>query len=491
VLVAAIAAVAASPAGAAWSGNHSGHANSAAANLTVVDAPVADVSGRTASVSWNAAGAGAPASGYTVKRYGDTGEVEPAGSCSGTVNALACTESIVPPGTWTYSVRPVRGNWTGPESQISDAVTVAAPSLVLANDVVTSFPTSLGGGLNGFAAGQSVTFRLDDPDTGPMLGGTMTPATIPAGGGASVSVTIPAGTSNGAHTVFAVGSGGDRAQREITVTAPKVTDSVIAKSAGGRAGSIRAGGTYHAYANVSGQGNPPAGLATLRADLSALTNGQASAALSHGSYTVAGQPYNYRTAQLTARASLTAGTQAYSVRLTDSGGTQTTSPFSVTVDNTKPTGTDVQTTNAGTAGRAEAGDTISFTYSEPMEQVSILAGWSGSATNVVVRLNNAANDTVQIYNATNSTQLRLGTVSLAAADYTTANRTFGAAGTPSTMTMSGSTVTVTLGTASGTTTTAANSSAMLWTPSASATDAAGNTAATSATTESGGADKNF
>src|SRR5438874_1204300 len=83
------------------------------------------------------------------------------------------------------------------------------------------------------------------------------------------------------------------------------------------------------------------------------------------------------------------GTNTYSITCTDNAsnaGTQ--SGFAVTVDNTAPTGTDVQTTNAsgGTVGRAELGDTITLTFSEPMDPNSVLAGWGGASTNVVLRL---------------------------------------------------------------------------------------------------------
>jgi len=489
----AVALAAAPPAPASWGQGNGGQAASVAKQLGTVSAPTASVSGRSVTLTWTAPGGGAPPSGYTVQRYDASTGTAAGGSCSGTVAGLTCTDAGVPSGGWTYAVKPVRANWSGAESAQSGPVTVAAPSLTLNATTVTSFPTALTGQLSDFVGGQTVTYRLDDPSSGQALSGTTTPSTIPAGGSANVSVTIPAGTANGSHTVYAIGSGGDEASRAITVNAPKVTASVIAKSAGGRTGTIRAGGTYHVYANVSGSGSPPAGLATLTADVSALTSGGTAIALSHGAWTVAGQTYNYRSAQQTAGAAVTAGTKPYSLKLTDSGGTQTTSSYTVNVDNTKPTATDVQTTNAaaGTTGRAEAGDTLILSYSEQMEETSILAGWNGSATNVVVRLNNSTTDNVTIYNATNTAALPLGTVNLAASDYTTANRTFGLTGTPSTMAMSGPTLTITLGTASGAVTTAASPTAMIWTPSATATDAAGNAATTTAATESGASDKNF
>ena len=73
---------------------------------------------------------------------------------------------------------------------------------------------------------------------------------------------------------------------------------------------------------------------------------------------------------------------------------------------------------------------------------------------------------------------------------------FGATGTPSTMTMSGNSITITLGKQSAVglgvdATTAGANGTMSWGPSATATDRAGNAASTAAATESGAADKEF
>ncbi len=479
---------------ASWSANGPGRGYSSARTLGSPATPTTSASGRQVTVNWSAPSTGAPPTGYIVKRYDNSNNQATIGSaCSGTVTGTSCTETSVPAGTWTYTVTAARGNWRGNESPKSSSVTIAAPDLTLSPTTVTSFPASLSGQITSFTVGQTITYRLDDPSTGTVLTGSTTPSTVPANGQATVSVTMPAGTSNGSHTVYAVGSGGETASRGITVDAPKVTASVIAKSNGGRAGKIRQGGTYYVFANVSGSGSPPTGLASLTADVSTVTTGQTAAPLSNGSFTVGGQSYNYRSAVLTANATLSEGSKAYTVRLTDSGGTVTNSNYSVTVDNTRPTATDVQTTNVsgGTTGRAEPGDTMTLTFSEQMEETSVLAGWSGAATNVVVRLNNSTTDTVTIFNASNATQLPLGTINLARTDYTASSRTFGATGTPSTMVMSGNEVTLTLGTASGSVTTAAAASAMTWTPATGATDVAGNTAQTTSATESGASDLNF
>lgn len=275
--------------------------------------------------------------------------------------------------------------------------------------------------------------------------------------------------------------------------APSASESVIAKAAGGLTGAIKKAGTYYVYANVSDTGNPASGVSTVTANVSSITSGSTAVALAAGSFTAGGVTYNRRSASLTAGSSLAAGSYSYSLTLTDvAGNSATQSGFGVTVDNTAPSGTDVQTTNGGSiAGRADAGDKIAFTFSGEIDPSSILSGWTGAATNVVVRLNNATNDTVTVFNATNATQLPLGSINLGRSDYTTANVTFGATGTASSMVLSGSTVTITLGTQSAAATTAAASGTMSWTPSASATDAAGNAVSTTAATESGAADKDF
>jgi len=278
--------------------------------------------------------------------------------------------------------------------------------------------------------------------------------------------------------------------------APSASASAIGKTAGGVAGQIKQGGTYYVYAEVGDSGNPASGVSGVKANVSTITSGSTAVSLAAGSYSVGAVSYNYRSSSLTAGSTLAAGSYAYSLTMTDAAGNSATkSGFSVTVDNSAPAGSDIQATNGGSiAGRAEAGDKMSFTFSAEIDPNSVLAGWNGGGTSVVVHLNNGAgssNDTVTIFNAANTTQLPLGSVSLGRADYTSASLTFGATGTASSMTMSGNTVTITLGTQSAAATTAASTGTMSWTPSATATDAAGNAVSTTAVTESGTADREF
>jgi hypothetical protein len=276
--------------------------------------------------------------------------------------------------------------------------------------------------------------------------------------------------------------------------APSVSATVIAKTTGYNAAFVKQGGTYNVYANVADTGNPASGINAVTADVSAITTGATSVALVAGSFTAEGTAYGYRSASRTADNPLAAGSKSFSVSSTDvAGNNRLQTGYSVTVDNTVPSASDVQAVNGGSiVGRPEQNDTITYTFSEPIDPQSILAGWTGTATNVVVRINNTApDDTMLIFNSANTTQLPFGSVSLARNDYVNANRTFGATGTASSMVRTASTITITLGTQSGAGTTASANSTMAWTPSTTPYDRAGNTMSATAANESGAADKEF
>jgi hypothetical protein len=275
------------------------------------------------------------------------------------------------------------------------------------------------------------------------------------------------------------------------VTPPTVASSVISKSVPYLPGHIAQGGTYHVYANVTDAGS---GVSTVRANVSTVTTGQTSLALVAGSFSIGGVGYGYRSAAVTANVTLAAGAKAYTITATDvATNSVTQGGFSVNVDNTRPTGSAVSTANGGTiVGRPEAGDSVTFTFSEIMDPQSVLAGWTGSAMSVVVRIANAGGgDTLTVRNAANSALLPLGSVNLGGTGYVTAQRDFGATGTPSTMVQSGASITIALGTASGATTTQPGTTTMSWTPATGATDRAANTCMTTAVTEAAPADVEF
>jgi hypothetical protein len=307
---------------------------------------------------------------------------------------------------------------------------------------------------------------------------------------AAVGVQLSAAT-------FSAGSAnpGDALSAHADWTAPTAA-SAISKTAGGLDGAIKQGGSYYVYASAADGGNPASGVATVSGNVSSLSSAGGSVALVAGSYTADGASYNYRSAALTAKSTLSAGAYSYSLALADAAGNSATqSGFAVTVDNTVPSASDVQAVNVGggTAGKPELGDQLVLTFSEPTDPNSVLAGWSGAAMSVVVRITEggASSDALTVRNTTNSAQLPLGSVNLARTDVVTATRDFGASGTTAQMAMSGNAIAITLGTPRGTTGTAAAAAAMIWTPSATATDAAGNAASTTARTETGTADLDF
>jgi len=278
--------------------------------------------------------------------------------------------------------------------------------------------------------------------------------------------------------------------------APTVSATVVAKSGQYFAGFTKQGGTYYVYANASDAGTPASGIASIQADVSVLTAGATAVPLGAGTYTVEGVTYGYRSAALTVRNPLAAGSRTYTLTSTDNAGnSRVQSGSTTTVDNTSPTAADIQTTNGGaTVGRIEQGDTIILTFSEVIDPESILAGWTGAATDVVVRFaDNGNNDTAEVWNAANTSQLALGSVNTKA-NVVSGAATAGASGTASRMVLdtATSTVTVTLGTvAGGPLNTDLGNNKMMWSTSASAFDRAGNAMTSTTISESGGNDSDF
>jgi hypothetical protein len=87
-------------------------------------------------------------------------------------------------------------------------------------------------------------------------------------------------------------------------------------------------------------------------------------------------------------------------------------PLTRTVKNTKPTAKSIGTANVtgGTSGRIDSGDSARFTYSDQMAPASILAGWSGVAVPVQVRITAGAakkNDTLTVWRADGSAAIAL------------------------------------------------------------------------------------
>lgn len=241
-------------------------------------------------------------------------------------------------------------------------------------------------------------------------------------------------------------------------------------------------------AGICGTASDPSGVASVQFSLrKGTTNGNYWNGTSFGSSTE-----QYVTAVGTtswaspiAATALTDGqTYTLHVKATDGASpANTTSPVlsqTFVYDTTAPAASGVTSTNHGIAGKVEAGDVVTLTYSEAMDPTSLVSSWDGSSMNVVVRATKGtagSEDTLTVFDSSNSTQIPIGTVGIGGTGYFSANVTYGATGTHSTMSMDSSgVVTITLGavSASGSVATNTNPNRMDWTPSATATDLAGN-----------------
>ncbi len=283
---------------------------------------------------------------------------------------------------------------------------------------------------------------------------------------------------------FSAASFTDATQNPQTVSAdpdfvaPSASASAIVKAQGGVGGYIRASGTYYVYASVAESGNPASGIASVKANVSAVTSGQTAVSLSAGTYGVDGVSYNYRSAQLTASSSVGSGTKSYSLALADADGNSRSQSFSVTVDNTALAGADFETANTsgGTSGKAEKGDTVTFVFDKAVDPNSVVAGWDGSGAKAVTVsiADTSSNDTLSLSGAT------IGTVRLQG-DYTSSGKTTTFAA--SSLTVSGATVKVVLGTdSSGAARTETTKNAPEWTPASALYDFAGDACATTRVT---------
>jgi Bacterial Ig domain len=139
------------------------------------------------------------------------------------------------------------------------------------------------------------------------------------------------------------------------------------------------------------------------------------------------------------------------------------------VDNAAPTATNIQTANnGGTAGKPEAGDTMTFSFSEQIAPGTIVGGWNGTGTQTVT----VTMDTGNHLSITGATLIN-GFITLGGANYIQATKTV--VFSNSTVSQSGSTVTLTLGTPDRAQFTQTGTAGITsWPVAAALTDVAGN-----------------
>ncbi|MFZ4717947.1 MAG: hypothetical protein ACOYMR_00895 [Ilumatobacteraceae bacterium] len=203
-----------------------GPALASAQSVPPTTAPTVSAFDQAVTVSWPAAtlSGGTPATGYVVRRYNLSNVVQTVLPACSAVTGTSCVEQPVPIGTWRYSVQPVLGTWTGPESPKSAAITVAVAGFAITSaQPIVAVPATVTGTIVNFTLGASLTYRLDSV-SGAVLAGS--PATVTNSSSTSVSVTLPAGTTDDPHSIFVVDSSGKVASAAIDIVIPPAVQTV-------------------------------------------------------------------------------------------------------------------------------------------------------------------------------------------------------------------------------------------------------------------------
>lgn len=197
-----------------------------------------------------------------------------------------------------------------------------------------------------------------------------------------------------------------------------------------------------------------------------------------------------------ATAGLTSGSWDLRATMTYGAALTVTSPVvTVQIDNNPLRALDVQAANGGLSGKADAGDTLTFTYAGSVDLTTLKAGWNGTSTALTVTFSDKASAPTSATDRA-TFNVPLGTV-LFNQNYVGKKKNVAVPATmvASTSTAGGSTTTtivVTLGAStSGDLKSSTATGAMTWTPSASARSTSGVACSTTAAIESGATDRDL
>ena len=118
------------------------------------------------------------------------------------------------------------------------------------------------------------------------------------------------------------------------------------------------------------------------------SNGGATVTMEAGAFAEQGVPYNHRSTLRNSMNGMANGIRTYTITMSDVAvpvHTQTQTGFTVTIDNTTPVPVQWTAVNkaGGIAGRAEQGDIVTYTWSEPIDPESLVPGWNGGSPTVV------------------------------------------------------------------------------------------------------------
>lgn len=223
-----------------------------------------------------------------------------------------------------------------------------------------------------------------------------------------------------AHAYFTAAKSTPQTISAVADFLPPVSSGSTVVGADGTAGVVTPGGAYRVYAQVSDQGNPPAGVKTVTADLSSVSGAGTTAQLSPGSFSVGSATFNYRSASETASASLNApDTYPYSLSMTDQLGQSATAGYSVHTEGGGGAGgcaaAALTTANGSgsSAQKVDAGDTIAYRFTAPIDTRSIISYWTGGGVGVTVLITDkGSSDELTVIDQSTGQATPLGTIAM-------------------------------------------------------------------------------
>ena len=292
----------------------------------------------------------------------------------------------------------------------------------------------------------------------------------------SAQLTADSGLANGATPSFTVtptdtvtNSAASSGNVTIDNTAPTAGTPELDKGFGRFQNRIRANGTYFLYADPSdASSGVGTGSVTANVDVDAsnrITTGQTSVTMCYSAsgYTIpvyhntADATFHYKSdsdgvcdgsfTALTTDSGIPDSSRDWAITVTDGAGNSAGANRTAIFNNTQVSAATakINNTSGGTVGKLEQDDHIDFSFNGSTDPESVISGWTGNALDgtgdVVVRLTDgggscvASSDQLQVWNATNTVQIKVGTVCLGGTGYnaTGSTITFGATGTPSTI----------------------------------------------------------
>jgi predicted ribosomally synthesized peptide with SipW-like signal peptide len=221
--------------------------------------------------------------------------------------------------------------------------------------------------------------------------------------GAGLAVGVSGGTTVAAWTAK-VDTPAGTVQAIADWVAPAVSDVHVLKREGGTPGYLRPGGEFRVCATVGADsGNPASGLRDFATDLTSLATTLLAPLLTTPPAATCPASSNQDSGLKRLPTTATVGTKTITATSRDNAGNTQTESSSVVVDGVAPkqAASGFTTTNVagGTAGRPETGDTITFSFDEPIDPHSVVPGWTGAAPATVYPyfIQSGNKDTLVVY----------------------------------------------------------------------------------------------